>query len=191
MGGVACYVRNNLSYIEKDFFPEKIENIFFEILLPKTKPITVRIIYGLLNQNNSLQTLNGNFAKLDSLKKELYILGDFNINLCQNHTGCKNNALVSTTVSNDVKNYLQFCTMFRWSQIIKSPSRITCSSASSIDHILASLTDKISQEGVINVVLSDQQLVYCTRKISRIKIGGLHEKIKFRHLRITQMMLTL
>ena len=42
-GGVACYVRNDLNYIEKDFFPEKIENIFCEILLPKTKPITVGI----------------------------------------------------------------------------------------------------------------------------------------------------
>ena len=43
-GGVACYVRNDLSYIKKDFFSEEIENIFFEILLLKTKPITVGII---------------------------------------------------------------------------------------------------------------------------------------------------
>ena len=63
-GGVACYVGNDLSYIEKDFFPEEIENIFFEILLPKTKPITAEIIYQPPNQNNFLQTLNENFAKL-------------------------------------------------------------------------------------------------------------------------------
>ena len=44
-GGVACCVRNDLSYISKNFFPEGIENIFFEILLPKTKPINVGIIY--------------------------------------------------------------------------------------------------------------------------------------------------
>ena len=129
-GGVACYVSNNLSYIKKDFFPEEIENIFFEILLPKTKPITVGIIYRPPNQNNLLQTLNENFAKLDTLKKELYILGDFNINLYQNqnHTGCKNNNLVSATASNDVKSYLQFCTMFGLTQIIKSPTRLTCTS---------------------------------------------------------------
>ena len=115
-GGVACYVRNDRSYIKKDFFPEEIENMFFEILLLKTKPITVGIVYRPPNQNNFLQTLNENFAKLDTLKKELYILGDFNINLYQNqnHTGCKNNTLVSTTVSNDVKNFLQFCTMLTW-----------------------------------------------------------------------------
>ena len=40
-GGVSCYVRNDL----KGLFPEDIENIFFEILLLKTKPITVGIIY--------------------------------------------------------------------------------------------------------------------------------------------------
>ena len=72
-GGVAYCVRNDLSYIAKNFFPEGIENIFFEILLPKTKSINVGIIYWPPKQNNFLQTLNENFAKLDTLKKELYI----------------------------------------------------------------------------------------------------------------------
>ena len=44
-GGVVCYIRNDLSYDVKSFFPLKIENIFFEILLPNTKPIIVGIIY--------------------------------------------------------------------------------------------------------------------------------------------------
>ena len=49
---------------------------------------------------------------------------------------------MSKTVSNDVKNYLKFCTMFGLTQIIKSPTRITCSSTSLIDHILESLPDR-------------------------------------------------
>ena len=44
-GRVVCYIRNNLSYVAKSFFPPEIENIFFELLLPNTKPIVVRIIY--------------------------------------------------------------------------------------------------------------------------------------------------
>ena len=40
-GGVACYIRSDISYIQKQHFPEEIENIFFEILLPKTKLIVV------------------------------------------------------------------------------------------------------------------------------------------------------
>ena len=128
-GVVACYVRNDLSYMEKNFFPEKIKNIFFEILLPKTKPITARINHQ-PNHINFLPTLNENFDKFDTPKKESYILGNFNINLYQNqnHTGCKSNNRVSVTASNYVKSYLQFCTMFGLTQIIKSQTRLTCSS---------------------------------------------------------------
>ena len=42
-GGVDCYVRNDLSYAQKNLFPNVIENVFFEIRLPKTKPITAGI----------------------------------------------------------------------------------------------------------------------------------------------------
>ena len=76
------------------------------------------------------------------------------------------------TVSNDSKTYLQFCTMFDLTQIIKPPTRITCSSTSLIDDILAIPPDRVFQEGVINVGLSDHQLIYCTRKIIRVKTGG-------------------
>ena len=40
-GGVTCYVRSDISYIQKQYFPEEIDNIFFEIVLPKTKSIVV------------------------------------------------------------------------------------------------------------------------------------------------------
>ena len=43
-GGVACYIRNDLSYNVKSYFPKDIENIFFELLLPNTKPIVVGTI---------------------------------------------------------------------------------------------------------------------------------------------------
>ena len=43
-GGVACYIGSGISYVQKDFFPYVIENIFLEILLPKTIPITVEIM---------------------------------------------------------------------------------------------------------------------------------------------------
>ena len=122
----------------------------------------------------------------NTLKKELYILGDFTINLYgnQNIAGCKSNTLVTATVSNDVKNYLQFCTMFGLTQVIKSPTRITYSSTSLINHILASLPEIISQEGVINVGLSNHQVIYCTREITRVETGGLHKKLDSVHLRI-------
>ena len=41
---VACYIRNDLSYNILSVFPYKIENIFFEILLPNSKPVIVETI---------------------------------------------------------------------------------------------------------------------------------------------------
>ena len=44
-GGIACYVRSDLSYNILSIFPHEIESFFFEILLPNSKPITVETIY--------------------------------------------------------------------------------------------------------------------------------------------------
>ena len=60
-GGVACYIRNYLSYNIISVFPREIESVCFEILLPNSKPIKVGTIYRTPN--------------------EIYILGNFNINL--------------------------------------------------------------------------------------------------------------
>ena len=85
-GGVACYVRNDLSYNILSVFPHEVENILFEILLPNSKPITVGTIYRPPNQSNFLEILNDNMNKIDSVNNEIYILGDFNINLYINHS---------------------------------------------------------------------------------------------------------
>ena len=62
-GEVDC--RNDLSYTQKNLFPNDIENVFFEIHLLKTKPTTVGMVYRPPNQTNFFKTLNGHFAKLE------------------------------------------------------------------------------------------------------------------------------
>ena len=64
-------------------------------------------------------------------------------------------------------------------QFIESPDRINFSSSSIIDHILASFSDRVTQRGILNIELSDHQLIYYTIKITRRKRGG-HKQIKFR-----------
>ena len=51
--GVACYIRNNISYKLNLFLQNEIQNIFFDILMPHTKPITVGIIYRPPNRSIS------------------------------------------------------------------------------------------------------------------------------------------
>ena len=178
-GGVACYIRNDL--IMLNYISLKTENIFFELLLPNTKPIVVGTVHRPPNQTNFMEIFNENLSKVDTNNVETYILGDFNINLWQNghYVFQKHNFLSCLSVPNDVKNYFDFCTMFGLKQLIESPTRITCSSSSIIDHILASFLDRVTQQETLNVGLSDHQLIYCTRKIIRIKRGD-HKQIKFR-----------
>ena len=70
-------------------------------------------------------------------------------------------------LSTDIKNYHQFCTMFGLKQLIKSPTRVTCSTSTLTDHILASFPLRVFQKGVTDVGLSDQ-LIFCSQKISQV-----------------------
>ena len=85
-------------------------------------------------------------------------------------------------MSPEVKNYFQFCSLHGLEQLIKSPTRVTCITFSLIDHILTTFPERVSQQGIIDVGLSDHQLIYCTRKLSRTKVGT-HKKITFRSLK--------
>ena len=123
-GGVACYIRNDLSYNILSVFPCEIENIFFEILLPNSKPVIVGTIYRPPSQNNFLELLNSNMNKINSVDNEIYFLGkinsvdneiyfvgDFNINLFLNDSdilGKKN----SKSIPSNVKSYHELCTFF-------------------------------------------------------------------------------
>ena len=69
--------------------------------------------------------------------------------------------------------------MFGLKQLIEITTRITYSNSSIIDHILASFPNRVTQREILNVGLSDHQLIYCARKITKIKRGG-HKQIKFR-----------
>ena len=46
-GGVICYVTNKICYNTKNCISNEIENIFVELLIPKTKPITVELFINL------------------------------------------------------------------------------------------------------------------------------------------------
>ena len=88
---------------------------------------------------------------------------------------CNDNTISSKFLSHDVKNYLQFCRTHDLKQLILSATRVTCSTSTLIDHIVTSVHSRVSQKGVINVGVSDHQLIFCTRKVSRIKTGGAHK----------------
>ncbi len=81
-GGVACYIRNDICYNHRDNFSNEIENIFLDILLPKTKPILIGILYRPPTQSGFLEELSTSINNTENFdNQEVYILGDLNINL--------------------------------------------------------------------------------------------------------------
>ena len=88
-GGVACYIRNDISFSVRGNFSSEIENIFLDILLPKTKPILIGILYRPPDQSKFFDNLSTSISQTCSFnEQEVYILGDLNINLInsQKHT---------------------------------------------------------------------------------------------------------
>ena len=98
------------------------------------------------------------------------------------------NTISSKFLSHDIKNYLQFCMMHGLKQLIQSPTCVTCSTSTLID-ILTSAPSRVSQKGEINVGMSDHQLIFCTRKISKIKTGGDHKYLNFRSVKIIPLII--
>ena len=172
-GGVACYIRNDISFNPRGNFSSEVENIFLDMLFPKTKPILIGILYRPPDQSKFLDKLSTAISETDNFDaQEVYILGDLNINLINNqkHT------------PNGIKRYKEFCSLNGLKQLLTLPTRITKTSTSLLDHVLTNSADRVSQFGVVDTGLSDHQLIYCTRKITRTKTN-VHKYIKTRSLK--------
>ena len=104
--------------------------------------------------------------------QEVYILGDLNLNL----------KYQGRQLPNGIREYREFCALHGLTQIIDTPTRVTKHSSTILDHILTNSEEKNSQSGVIDVALSDHQMIYCTRKTVKPKT---HSKtyIKIRSLK--------
>ena len=92
-GGVACYIKNNIAHYQQWSISENITNIVLnKSKLPKSKPITVCITYRPPNQVDFIDYFNNALDKLTFQSNEIYLLGDFNINLVfQGHYVLKKN----------------------------------------------------------------------------------------------------
>ena len=120
-GGVACYIRSDISYKLNSFLPNEIENITFDILMPHTKPITVGIIYRPPNQSKFLDIFEENLPKINTSYRESYFLGDFNINLFENgkyvfHKSSSNNKNLDHSQKSTM-NVALFSVWNNWSNV--------------------------------------------------------------------------
>ena len=66
------------------------------------------------------------------------------------------------------KDYLNFCFTFSLKQLLSIPTRATRKTGTHTDHVLTNSSLKLSQSEVIELGISDHDLVYCTRKTPSI-----------------------
>ena len=70
-GGVACYIRSDISFnVRGDDFSSEIENIFLDILHPKTKPILIGILYRPPDQSKFLDNLSTSMSQTCSFNEQ-------------------------------------------------------------------------------------------------------------------------
>ena len=162
--------------------------------MPHMEPITVGIIYRPPNQCKFLDIFEGDLP----IFEEIYLnstqaIVKFTSWVISTLIFLKTENMFSRNPSNNknldsfTKKYHGCCTLFCLKQLIKYPTRVTCNSSSILDHVLASFLNSISQSGVIDIDISDHQLIYCTRKTARIKATAINKLLfillKIIHLR--------
>ena len=153
--------------------------MFIDIFLPKTKPILEGILYRPPDKYDFVKNLEETFTGCDILEnQECYLLGDFNINLLHNGKnifGKKGYTSKLKSLPSLTKEYLDFGYSYSLEQLISVPTRITESTAILTDHVLTNSPHEIIQSGVIEMSLSDHELIHCTRKTTKLKSNNHYE----------------
>ena len=116
--------------IAEMFSEIQLNMFFFDLLIPKVKPVSTGIFYRPPNVNTLL--LNDKFILKENQSLDVRKLS-----------------------SPLVSKYKELCQTFSLKEIIQEPTCITSNTSSLLDHILTNAGRKISQKGVIDVRLSD------------------------------------
>ena len=153
-GGIGAYIKNNINYSLQNISQyntncPNVEALWLELHFENCKNIILGIIYRppggkvrqfcdyIVDTSNNLATFNN---------KEIFLLGDFNIKYGK--------------LGDDAyKCLIEFEQFTNFSQLIKDPTRLD----NTIDLIYTN-SSHISQAGVLDILLSDHNLIYCTRK---------------------------
>ena len=156
-GGVLCFVKDHMSSkLNVDIYDTDVEGIFIEINLPKTKPILIGSIYLLpeckVEFMDKLDTL---FQRCNNVYGDVYILGDFNLDISKNCNLRKVKCLANSSQIQHIRN---------------DYTRITETSKTKIDLIFVSKPENIISSGVHSLGLSDHSLTYVVRKCRQLKL---------------------
>ena len=147
-GGVAIYIKNNLdNFIRDDLckLDDCFEAVWIEIKNSKGKNSLCGCIYRHPNTDvtNLMQYLEATFSLIDKKKYNVFLMGDFNIDLLQYESHSSTDDFLNTMISNSFLPY------------ILQPTRVTDHSSTVIDNIFSNITDFVTSSGNITSLVAD------------------------------------
>ena len=149
-GGTLVYINNKLSYkVRQDlciYKSSELESTFIEIINPKKTNITIGCIYRHptmnLNEFND-NHLNILLQKISKEKKNVLLLGDFNVDLLKYDKQAGTNEFIDSLSS------------YMYLPYILHPTRVTSHSQIIIDNIFSNYVSKEAVSGNLTSTISD------------------------------------
>ena len=169
-GGLIIYYKTDLACIRRvDLEINNVEILWLEVRNNKQKPFLLCYVYRPPSATSDwTDQVEQSLEKANSENKEILFLGDLNFNML-NKTG-------------PVKAWLQKTENLNMSQLVCSPTRVTETSETIIDHVYSNVPDNIVSVSVPHYSISDHYPVCVTRKISNtFEKGPVHKFITYRN----------
>ena len=119
--GVTYYMKKDLRFTTKTLHWKEFDNLVFDILLPKSKPITKGVSYKPPNQTNFLDLRVEKCSNLNRKDNGIYLVDYFNINLLQNDNyilsgkrSTTSHGSVHTLISRYYRKFYQIYSLVPW-----------------------------------------------------------------------------
>ena len=153
-GGVALYIRNSINYENIQTLDERLELLCIKVIKPKAKPFIVGTWYRPPGSPNEIMhAFESALERLEQYDLETNILGDFNCDIA------------ASPLDHQTVKFLDICNLYQFQQLIHSPTRITASTATTIDLFITNNPGKFSHASVSHIGISDHSLIYAISKL--------------------------
>lgn len=151
-GGLILYFKKSLNIKRRvDLEISNIETLWVEVAMPNSKSFLLCTVYRPPSAHTEwIDLFEEELSLAQATGSELILMGDFNIDL----TSCTNN------------RWMNLIQLFDLSQLISTPTRITQSSSTLIDHIYTSNPEFIIESFVPHYGMSDHFPVCLSRKVN-------------------------
>ena len=158
-GGSIIYFNENLhAYERKDLTDQTSLEVTCIDITVKSQKLLIASFYRPPSEKvNFFDKFEKFLQPLWYKRKNIIILGDFNINLSPK----------SIDESYKSKKFIRILKSYCMSNIIKDPTRITATSETLIDHIITSIPKKILESGCFDPGLSDHNIVYAVLSLNK------------------------